>query len=89
MSSRLSPQARRLRTIIISAPIMGATAFVLYKRLILGEPQRTLPRPSSSSPNSAQMHRRLVPIKPQSYEDEPVRREEVWVPGERTTRRDA
>jgi len=87
MSSRLSPQARRLRTIIISAPIMGATAFVLYKRLILGEPQRTLPQ--RSSPDSAQMHQRLVPIKPQPYEDEPVRRGEVWVPGERTTTKGA
>lgn len=43
MASKLSPQALRWRTIIFTLPIMGATGFVLYKRLILGEPRRTLP----------------------------------------------
>ncbi|KAI0357705.1 hypothetical protein OH77DRAFT_1519078 [Trametes cingulata] len=43
MSSKLTPQARRWRTIIFTLPIIGATSFVLYKRLILGEPRRTLP----------------------------------------------
>ncbi|OAX42243.1 hypothetical protein K503DRAFT_683823 [Rhizopogon vinicolor AM-OR11-026] len=44
MAPKLPPQARRLRTIIITVPIMGATAYVLYERLVLGKPQRTLPR---------------------------------------------
>ncbi|KAI0366512.1 hypothetical protein BV20DRAFT_1026019 [Pilatotrama ljubarskyi] len=43
MSSKLTPQARRWRTIMFTLPIIGATSFVLYKRLILGEPRRTLP----------------------------------------------
>ncbi|KAI0329818.1 hypothetical protein GY45DRAFT_1252079 [Cubamyces sp. BRFM 1775] len=43
MSSQLSPQARRWRVIIFTLPIIGATSFVLYKRLILGEPRRRLP----------------------------------------------
>lgn len=76
MSPCLSPQARRLRTIIVSVPIIGATSFVLYKRLVLGEPRRELPRPTPSQPD-VDMHQRLVPIKPQPREDEPVRREEL------------
>ncbi|KAH9903259.1 hypothetical protein C8Q73DRAFT_721869 [Cubamyces lactineus] len=43
MSTKLSPQARRWRAIIFTLPIIGATSFVLYKRLILGEPRRRLP----------------------------------------------
>ncbi|EIW53257.1 uncharacterized protein TRAVEDRAFT_133234 [Trametes versicolor FP-101664 SS1] len=43
MSSKLSPQARRWRTIMFTLPIMGVTSFVLYKRLVLGEPRRVLP----------------------------------------------
>ncbi|KAI0649750.1 hypothetical protein C8Q79DRAFT_873425, partial [Trametes meyenii] len=43
MSSKLSPQARRWRTIIFTLPIIGVTSFVLFKRLVLGEPRRTLP----------------------------------------------
>ncbi|RPD61812.1 hypothetical protein L226DRAFT_612208 [Lentinus tigrinus ALCF2SS1-7] len=43
MSSKLPPQAQRWRTIIFTIPIIGATSFVLYKRLVLGEPRRTLP----------------------------------------------
>jgi len=42
---KLSPQGQRLRTIILAVPIMAATSVVLYKRLVLGEPQRKLPRP--------------------------------------------
>ncbi|GJE93395.1 hypothetical protein PsYK624_095540 [Phanerochaete sordida] len=41
---QLSPQARRLQVIIVSAPIMGACAYVLYERLVQGKPRRTLPR---------------------------------------------
>ncbi|KAM6501209.1 hypothetical protein JOM56_004223 [Amanita muscaria] len=44
----LSAQARRLRTIIWTLPIMAGTAFVLYKRLVLEEPQRKLPRYSET-----------------------------------------
>ncbi|KAH8102080.1 hypothetical protein BXZ70DRAFT_930166 [Cristinia sonorae] len=42
MGSPLSPQARRWRTIIVTVPIIAATSLVLYKRLVLGEPRRTL-----------------------------------------------
>jgi len=61
---KLSPQGQRLRTIILTVPIIAATSgspeisvrfpqtllthlspVVLYKRLVLGEPQRKLPRP--------------------------------------------
>ncbi|EIM87223.1 uncharacterized protein STEHIDRAFT_130678 [Stereum hirsutum FP-91666 SS1] len=38
----LNADGRRLRMIIVSVPIMGATALVLYKRLVLGAPQRKL-----------------------------------------------
>ncbi|GBE83356.1 hypothetical protein SCP_0504040 [Sparassis crispa] len=44
MSARLSPTARRLRTIIVTVPIIGATSLVLYNRLVLGQPRRTFPR---------------------------------------------
>ncbi|KAI0708563.1 hypothetical protein C8Q76DRAFT_745066 [Earliella scabrosa] len=43
MSQKLPPQAQRWRTIIFTVPIIGVTSFVLYKRLVLGEPRRTLP----------------------------------------------
>jgi hypothetical protein len=58
---KLSPQGQRLRIIILTVPIMAATSglqsfltfsshaysppVILYKRLVLGEPQRKLPRP--------------------------------------------
>ncbi|KAI0251889.1 hypothetical protein BJV78DRAFT_1207531 [Lactifluus subvellereus] len=45
MGTKLSPQGQRLRTIILTVPIIAATSVVLYKRLVLGEPQRKLPRP--------------------------------------------
>ncbi|KAI0315932.1 hypothetical protein OF83DRAFT_307380 [Amylostereum chailletii] len=44
MAAPLSPQSKRLRTIIVTLPIMAATSLVLYKRLVLGEPQKTVPR---------------------------------------------
>ncbi|KZP17378.1 hypothetical protein FIBSPDRAFT_1046896 [Athelia psychrophila] len=40
----LSPQGKRIRTIMVALPIMAATSFVMYKRLVLGEEQRLLPR---------------------------------------------
>ncbi|KAF5314219.1 hypothetical protein D9758_018177 [Tetrapyrgos nigripes] len=40
----LTMQQRRVRTIMATLPIIVATGYVLYKRLVLGEPQRTLPR---------------------------------------------
>lgn len=61
MSSKLTPQAQRWRTILFTVPIIGVTScacsyriyvfathsrrllVVLYKRLVLGEPRRTLP----------------------------------------------
>jgi len=76
MATPLSPQARRLRTIIVTVPIIGATSFVLYKRLILGEPRRTVPHPSPEQPD-VDMHQRVIPIKPQPREDVPVRRVDV------------
>ncbi|TFK25429.1 hypothetical protein FA15DRAFT_668506 [Coprinopsis marcescibilis] len=42
----LSPQAQRLRTIIVALPILIASSVVLYKREVRGEPRRTLPPPS-------------------------------------------
>ncbi|KJA23907.1 hypothetical protein HYPSUDRAFT_201032 [Hypholoma sublateritium FD-334 SS-4] len=41
---QLSLEARRIRLIIVSLPILVASSFVLYKRLYLGEEQRTLPK---------------------------------------------
>ncbi|EIW79636.1 hypothetical protein CONPUDRAFT_166371 [Coniophora puteana RWD-64-598 SS2] len=43
MAQKLPPQAQRLRIIIVTVPIMGATAYVLYDRLVNEKPQRTLP----------------------------------------------
>ncbi|KAF8173721.1 hypothetical protein BJ912DRAFT_71358 [Pholiota molesta] len=40
---QLSLEARRIRLIIVSLPILVASSFVLYKRLYLGEEQRKLP----------------------------------------------
>ncbi|KAF9224879.1 hypothetical protein BS17DRAFT_702304 [Gyrodon lividus] len=51
MAAKLHPQAQKLRTIIVSVPLMGATAYVLYERLVLGKPQRTLPSPHSTEPS--------------------------------------
>ncbi|KZT26129.1 hypothetical protein NEOLEDRAFT_1132694 [Neolentinus lepideus HHB14362 ss-1] len=56
MGTPLSPQAKRLRTIIVTLPIIGATSLVLFKRVFLGEEQRKLPREG---------HGRIIPIKPE------------------------
>jgi len=40
----LSPQARRVRTIIVTLPIIIASSVILFKREVLGEQQRQLPR---------------------------------------------
>ncbi|KAH9834813.1 uncharacterized protein C8Q71DRAFT_126107 [Rhodofomes roseus] len=66
MAPKLSAQARRLRTIIVTVPIMAATSFVLYKRLVLGEPQRTLPRTEtvySPRGDGDVEDRRIVPLR--------------------------
>ncbi|KAH8112873.1 hypothetical protein DFH11DRAFT_1604359 [Phellopilus nigrolimitatus] len=47
MAPKLPLQAKRWRTIIVTLPVIGATSFVLYQRLVLGTPQRTLPKPES------------------------------------------
>ncbi|KAJ9479396.1 hypothetical protein PHBOTO_002888 [Pseudozyma hubeiensis] len=39
----LTPEQKRIRTIMISFPLLVATSVVLFKRLYLGEEQRTLP----------------------------------------------
>ncbi|PAV18261.1 hypothetical protein PNOK_0674700 [Pyrrhoderma noxium] len=46
---QLSLQAKRWRTIIITLPIIGATSFVLYQRLVQGKPQRTIARPEAET----------------------------------------
>ncbi|KAI0942882.1 hypothetical protein AcV7_002175 [Taiwanofungus camphoratus] len=73
MSSKLSPQVRRWRTIIVTIPIIGATSLVLYKRLVLGEPRRTLPR---GDPEQAD--RKIVQIKPEGIETRTGALKEVW-----------
>ncbi|KAF8558688.1 hypothetical protein OG21DRAFT_1504107 [Imleria badia] len=50
MAPKLHPQAQRLRTIIVTVPIIGATAYVLYERLVHGKPQRTLPPRQQDTP---------------------------------------
>ncbi|KAG6871878.1 hypothetical protein C0995_015467 [Termitomyces sp. Mi166 len=46
----LPVEVRRVRTLLISLPIMVATGYVLYNRLVLDEPQRKLPpRPSEEA----------------------------------------
>ncbi|EIE83635.1 hypothetical protein RO3G_08340 [Rhizopus delemar RA 99-880] len=40
MSRKLSPAGRRLATIIVSAPFVVATSWILYKRVVLGEQPR-------------------------------------------------
>ncbi|KAF8902528.1 hypothetical protein CPB84DRAFT_1846185 [Gymnopilus junonius] len=41
---KLPLEARRIRLIIVSLPILVASSLVLYKRLVLGEEQRKLPQ---------------------------------------------
>ncbi|KAI5450218.1 hypothetical protein NCC49_003235 [Naganishia albida] len=40
----LTPEAQRLRIIILSFPLFVGTSYVLYKRAFLGEEQRKIPR---------------------------------------------
>ncbi|KAI8973605.1 hypothetical protein BDF20DRAFT_883234 [Mycotypha africana] len=40
MANKLSPAGKRLATIIVSAPFVVATSWILYKRLVLGEEPR-------------------------------------------------
>ncbi|SCZ95333.1 BZ3500_MvSof-1268-A1-R1_Chr11-2g03439 [Microbotryum saponariae] len=42
----LPADAKRLRTIIIATPFLVGSSILLYKRLMLGEEQRLLPRPT-------------------------------------------
>lgn len=42
--AKLSPDGKRIRAIIISAPFLIASSILLYKRLVLGEEQRLLPK---------------------------------------------
>ncbi|PWY99462.1 hypothetical protein BCV70DRAFT_162853 [Testicularia cyperi] len=39
----LTPEQRRIRTIMVSFPLLVATSVVLVKRLYMGEEQRKLP----------------------------------------------
>ncbi|KAG9308346.1 hypothetical protein JVU11DRAFT_12112 [Chiua virens] len=50
MVQKVHPQAQKLRIIIVTVPIIGATAYVLYDRLVNGKPQRTLPQRNSTLP---------------------------------------
>ncbi|KAI9567772.1 hypothetical protein HD554DRAFT_2173164 [Boletus coccyginus] len=52
MAAKLHPQAQRLRTVIVTIPIIGATAYVLYDRLVHGKPQRTLPPRRNTEPET-------------------------------------
>ncbi|KAI7854049.1 hypothetical protein BDC45DRAFT_139578 [Circinella umbellata] len=40
MAIKLSPAGRRLATVMVSAPFVVATSWILYKRLVLGEEPR-------------------------------------------------
>ncbi|KAM0755024.1 hypothetical protein T439DRAFT_352979 [Meredithblackwellia eburnea MCA 4105] len=44
MAPKLSPDGRRLRAIIIATPFLVVSSVILYKRLVLGEEQRLLPK---------------------------------------------
>ncbi|WWD18674.1 hypothetical protein CI109_103128 [Kwoniella shandongensis] len=44
MAPPMNPDAKRLRTIIVSFPILVVTSAILYRRAYLGEEQRTIPR---------------------------------------------
>ncbi|QPK66919.1 hypothetical protein CNBG_10103 [Cryptococcus deuterogattii R265] len=49
MGSPLHPDAKRLRTIIISFPLLVVTSAILYRRAYLGEEQRKIPRDITDS----------------------------------------
>ncbi|KAI9485771.1 MAG: hypothetical protein EXX96DRAFT_613627 [Benjaminiella poitrasii] len=40
MAIKLSPAGQRLATIIVSAPFVVVTTWILYKRVVLGEERR-------------------------------------------------
>jgi len=42
--AKLSPDGRRIRNIIIATPFLVASSILLYKRLVLGEEQRKMPK---------------------------------------------
>ncbi|WRT67992.1 uncharacterized protein IL334_004967 [Kwoniella shivajii] len=44
MSAPMNPNAKRLRTIIVSFPLLVVTTVILYRRTMLGEEQRKIPR---------------------------------------------
>ncbi|WVN90530.1 uncharacterized protein L203_105766 [Cryptococcus depauperatus CBS 7841] len=46
MRSPLNSDAKRLRTIIISFPLLVVTTAILYRRTVFGEEQRKIPRDS-------------------------------------------
>lgn len=56
----------RIRTIIITAPFLVASSLLLYKRLVLGQEQRKLPRPPVSPMSGAQQ------VKPDEFEGAPA-----------------
>ncbi|KAG8926407.1 hypothetical protein FRC02_008895 [Tulasnella sp. 418] len=41
----LPPDARRLQVIILAAPVLAVTSYILYRRFYLGEEQRKFERP--------------------------------------------
>nr|CDI53773.1 conserved hypothetical protein [Melanopsichium pennsylvanicum 4] len=49
----LTPEQKRIRTIMISFPLLVATSVVLIKRLYLGEEQRKLPSQGKIAPPPA------------------------------------
>ncbi|KAF6751184.1 hypothetical protein DFP72DRAFT_1071731 [Ephemerocybe angulata] len=58
---KLSPQARRLKTIIVALPILVASSYVFYKREIVKEvPRRTIPKPENVTP-SATLESKVFP----------------------------
>ncbi|KAI7867872.1 hypothetical protein BDF14DRAFT_1800052 [Spinellus fusiger] len=40
MGTKLSPAGKRINTVIIAAPLVVVTSWILYKRLVLGEEKR-------------------------------------------------
>ncbi|WWC70975.1 uncharacterized protein I206_104928 [Kwoniella pini CBS 10737] len=44
MAPPMNADAKRLRTIIVSFPILVVTTAILYRRTMLGEEQRKIPR---------------------------------------------
>ncbi|KAI0089017.1 hypothetical protein BDY19DRAFT_993827 [Irpex rosettiformis] len=63
----LTPQAKRLQTIMVTVPIIGAVSYVLYERLVQGKPRRMLP----SRDDTEHLHDKLVPIKPEDFDSKP------------------